>query len=46
MAAINATTTFGHLYIDPTANPLGSTEAEIRALYRVIYIQYRVDDPP
>jgi hypothetical protein len=46
MAAITATTTFGQLYSDPTANPLGSTEAEIRASYHVIYSQYIVEDPP
>jgi hypothetical protein len=46
MAAITATTTFGQLYRDSTTHPLGSTEAEIRTSYCVIYSQYRVGDPP
>jgi hypothetical protein len=46
MAAITSTTTFGQMYIDPTENTLGTTEAEILALYRVIYSQYLVDGSP
>jgi hypothetical protein len=46
MAALIVTITFGQLYIDPAVNPLGITEAKIRASYRIIYSQYRVVDSP
>jgi hypothetical protein len=46
MAAITAHQTFGQLFSDPAANPLGTTEAEVRASYRFIYSEYRVEDSP
>jgi hypothetical protein len=46
MAAITAHRTFGQLFSDPAANPLGTNESEIRALYWVIYSDYHVDESP
>jgi hypothetical protein len=46
MAAITPARTFGALFRDPAANPLGTTDADLRAVYRVIYSQYRVEDSP
>jgi hypothetical protein len=46
MAAITPALTFGALFRDPAANPLGTTDTDIRAAYRVIYAQYRVEDSP
>jgi hypothetical protein len=46
MTTITATTTSGSLYTNSAANPLGGMESEIRALYRVIYSQYRVEISP
>jgi hypothetical protein len=46
MPAITAHRTFGKLLSYPAANPLGTNEAEIRALYRFIYSECRVDDSP
>jgi hypothetical protein len=46
MAAITPALTFVALFRDPTANPLGTTDTDLRAAYRVIYSQYRVEDFP
>jgi hypothetical protein len=46
MAAITPALTFGALFRDPAANPLGTTDMDLRAAYRVIYAQYRVEDSP
>jgi hypothetical protein len=46
MATIAPALTFGALFRDPTANPLGTTDTDLRAAYREIYDQYRVEDSP
>jgi hypothetical protein len=46
MATIAPALTFGALFRDPTANPLGTIDTDLRVAYRVIYAQYRVEDPP
>jgi hypothetical protein len=46
MAAITPARTSGALFRDPAANPLGTTNTDLWAAYRVIYSQYRVEDSP
>jgi hypothetical protein len=46
MAAIIPACTFGALFRDPAANPLGITDTDLWDAYRVIYLQYRVEDSP
>jgi hypothetical protein len=46
MATIAPALTFGALFRNPAANPLGTTDTDLRAAYRVIYAQYRVEDSP
>jgi hypothetical protein len=46
MATIAPALTFGALFRDPTANPLGTTETDLCAAYRVIYAHYHVEDYP
>jgi hypothetical protein len=46
MAAITPALTFGALFRDTATNPPGTTDTDLRAAYRVIYSQYRVEDSP
>jgi hypothetical protein len=46
MAAVTKNLTFESRYGDPTGNPLGLTEDDIREAYRVVYAEWRVEDRP
>jgi hypothetical protein len=46
MVAVTQHSTFESRYGDPTANPLGQREDEIREAYRVVYAEWRVEESP
>jgi hypothetical protein len=46
MVIITPALTFGALFHDPAANPLGTTDTDLRAAYRVINSQYWEEDSP
>jgi hypothetical protein len=46
MAAVTTHLTFESRYGDPVGNPLGLTEDDIREAYRVVYVEWWVEDCP